>query len=528
MLDSKNGARAQALATLDVLDTPAEQAFDDIVYIAAQTCDTPIALVSLLDGDRQWFKARVGLDACETPIDQSVCKIEIDQPQLLEIADLTADPRTSTNELVTGSSAFRFYAGAPLLTRHGTVIGRLCVIDVVPRSGGLSDGQRNLLVALARQVGDQLELRRMARASTQLAALQGALLEVGDRIRRAETIAEMTRATAAIVGRVLCVDRAGFGLVDITAEHVDVEADWTAPDVASITGRHRFSDFGDLSPQLARGEQLVIDDVATDIRTADHVDAMRSRSIGALVNMPVREAGRTVAVFIVHATSPRRWTDDELAFLRSVADRLEAGVSRQRLDQQQQTLNGEISHRLKNMLAMVQAIASQTLRGIADRQPIETFERRLTALSTAHDVLMQRSWAEADIGSVVRACLNTFGFDGRVTAEGPAVPLGPRASLSLALLTHELMTNAVKYGALSNDHGGVTIGWRIADAADGSTLAMTWRESGGPPVETPASRGFGSKLIRLGLVGTGGVDLRYNADGVEADLSAPLDQLSHA
>ncbi|RZL27766.1 MAG: GAF domain-containing protein, partial [Sphingomonas sp.] len=113
----EDSERAAALLDLQILDTDAEQAFDDIVYIAAQTCDAPIALVSLLDGERQWFKARVGLDVCETPISQSVCQVEIDEPVLLQIPDLAEDVRTTDNPLVTGPRAFRFYAGAPLVLR---------------------------------------------------------------------------------------------------------------------------------------------------------------------------------------------------------------------------------------------------------------------------------------------------------------------------------------------------------------------------------------------------------------------------
>lgn len=117
-----------------VLDTPEEQAFNDIVFIAAQTCDVPVALISLLDTERQRFKARVGLDVTETPINQSVCQIDIDQPGVLEIADLTKDARTRDNPLVTGDRAYRYYAGAPLKLRSGEVVGRLCVIDTHART----------------------------------------------------------------------------------------------------------------------------------------------------------------------------------------------------------------------------------------------------------------------------------------------------------------------------------------------------------------------------------------------------------
>jgi len=518
--------RAAALADLRILDTDAEQAFDDIVFIAAQTCDAPIALVSLLDGQRQWFKARVGLSVCETPIDQSVCKLEIDQPALLQIFDLTKDARTADNPLVVGPRAFRFYAGAPLVLRSGIVVGRLCVIDTKPRPAGLSRMQRDLLEALARQVSDQLELRRVARTSGKLAALQEALVEIAEIVRRSSSIGTMTQQAAEVVGRVLNVDRAGFGLVDETTETIEVESDWTADGVASIAGRHRFEDYGSIRSELVGGQPLVISDVDTDPRTANDPGPMKNVGIRALVNMPVREREETIAVLIVNASVPRRWTGEELAFLRSVADRLEAGVYRHRLDRHQETVNGEINHRLKNMLAMVQAIASQTLRGVVDRQPIETFEKRLVALSAAHDILVQKSWIEADLGIVAETTFKPFGFSERVTMNGPKIPLGARAALSTALLFHELMTNACKYGALSVPNGRVLLEWEIVTENEKNDLVVRWREVGGPVVTAPTRKGFGSRLISLGLVGTGGVDVRYDSFGLQAEMRASIAHLA--
>lgn len=511
-----------------VLDTPEEQAFNDIVFIAAQTCDVPVALISLLDTERQRFKARVGLDVTETPINQSVCQIDIDQPTVLEIADLTKDARTRDNPLVTGDRAYRYYAGAPLKLRSGEVVGRLCVIDTHARTEGLGEDQIMLLSALARQASDHLDLRRIARSSDRLAELQTALVQVGERIRDSAEVTTMTREASAIVGQVLAVTRAGFGLVDDDVTHVDVEPDWTAQGVASIAGRHRFDDYGAIRDHLMRGEPLVIPDVLTDERTRDAPAAMRALGIGALVNMPVRQKGRTVAVLIVNAAARRIWLPEELTFLRSVADRLEAGVARLRAEQQQDMLNGEISHRLKNMLSMVQAIASQTLRDVPDRAPVESFERRLVALSAAHDVLLQTSWADADLRVVADAVVEAVGFGDRLHMERPPVSLGSRPALSFSLVMHELMTNACKYGALCREGGHVDVDWSVETVSGEPQLVVHWRERGGPPVVAPTRRGFGSKLVRLGLVRTGGVELRYEPDGFEAELRASVQQFAQA
>jgi len=131
------------------MDTLSEEIFDKIVLRATQMCGTPVALISLVAGDRQWFKARIGFGPCETPLSQSVCKYALDQRGVLVIPDLAADPRTSANALVTGDPRIRFYAGARIKAGDGTPIGSLCVIDTVPRPRGLTPAQSAALEGLA-------------------------------------------------------------------------------------------------------------------------------------------------------------------------------------------------------------------------------------------------------------------------------------------------------------------------------------------------------------------------------------------
>ncbi|MFK5595659.1 PAS domain S-box protein [Methylobacterium sp. HMF5984] len=159
---ARDPARLAALDEYGILDTPAEQGFDDIVLLASRICGTPVALVSLAAGDRQWFKARIGFDPCQTPLDQSVCVHALVRPSLLVIPDLAEDPRTRDNPLVTGEPRLRFYAGARLETPEGVALGTLCVIDGMPRPEGLTPEQADSLQALARQVMAQMELRRSA------------------------------------------------------------------------------------------------------------------------------------------------------------------------------------------------------------------------------------------------------------------------------------------------------------------------------------------------------------------------------
>ena len=152
-------ARLAALAEYDILDTEPEADFDRIVQLAARVCNAPTALVSLIDKDRQWFKARVGFDGCETPVSHSICAFALEKPELLVIPDLTDDPRTRENPYVADEAGIRFYAGAPLLTSQGVAIGTLCVVDTSPRPEGLSPSQSTTLIDLAAEVAARIEAR---------------------------------------------------------------------------------------------------------------------------------------------------------------------------------------------------------------------------------------------------------------------------------------------------------------------------------------------------------------------------------
>jgi len=155
-LDEK--ARVQALHKYKILDTDPEKAFDDLTILAAHICQTPVALISLIDSDRQWFKSRVGIDVTETPREVSFCAVAIQQPNLFIVPDATKDPRFSANPFVVSDPKVRFYAGAPFTSSDGLPLGTLCVVDVVPRQ--LTPSQERALLALSRQVQAQFELRK--------------------------------------------------------------------------------------------------------------------------------------------------------------------------------------------------------------------------------------------------------------------------------------------------------------------------------------------------------------------------------
>ncbi|MGE0865603.1 MAG: ATP-binding protein [Vicinamibacterales bacterium] len=155
---ANEAARIKALRAYHILDTDPEQAFDDLTLLASQVCGTPIALITLVDENRQWFKSRVGIDIQETARNISFCSHAIEQPGLFVVPDTLSDGRFRNNPMVVSDPHIRFYAGAPLLTRDGDPLGTICVVDSTPRT--LTDGQRAALNALRRQAETQLELRR--------------------------------------------------------------------------------------------------------------------------------------------------------------------------------------------------------------------------------------------------------------------------------------------------------------------------------------------------------------------------------
>ena len=166
--------RLQVLQSYQLLDTAPEPAYDDIVNMATLMCGTPIALVSLITEDRQWFKARVGFDRTETPRDQAFCAHAIRNPSaIMEVQDASKDPRFMFNPLVLGEPGIRFYAGAPLLSPSGAALGTVCVIDRVPRQ--LTPAMAQGLQALARQAGELLALRR---ANSDLETLNLSVMEM--------------------------------------------------------------------------------------------------------------------------------------------------------------------------------------------------------------------------------------------------------------------------------------------------------------------------------------------------------------
>jgi len=240
----------------------------------------------------------------------------------------------------------------------------------------------------------------------------------------------------------------------------------------------------------------------------------------------IRKDGRVVWLSV--RSSPV-WADEQqlLYVVRVVQDITE----RKAAERRQKLLIDELNHRVKNTLATVQSLATQTARAAPTPEQFrEGFEGRLIALSKAHDQLTVRHWESADLRTLISGSLAPYAAAGgeRIVLRGEDLELRPRAVLTLAMAIHELTTNAAKYGALSAAGGRIEIRWQPVDEEDRRLLSIDWTEQGGPPVVEPERRGFGSRLIEGSIAAElgGRARLAYAPDGLRCEMVIPLDTVA--
>ncbi|MEZ5971484.1 MAG: PAS domain S-box protein [Hyphomonadaceae bacterium] len=257
----------------------------------------------------------------------------------------------------------------------------------------------------------------------------------------------------------------------------------------------------DIIARLSRGERI------------EHFETIRLTKDGKRVHISL-------------TVSPMRDSGGRIIGASKVARDI---TDRKRAEETQRLLIDELNHRIKNTLATVQAIATQTLRRSASpTEFVESFSGRIKALARAHGLLTAGSFQGAEITDLVREQLLLGDEDDqRISQSGPAVTLEAQPALHLALVLHELGTNARKHGALSVVSGSVAVRWQV-QSSNGRHLKLSWREIGGPRVKAPSTQGFGSVLIENSLRAYGGdVAVTYAEDGVICEINLPLAELSH-
>lgn len=497
--------RLAALRAYDILDTEREPAFDDLTALIARLCDAPIAVVNLIDADRQWFKAEVGLGVRETPLETSFCRHALLEQDRLIVPDATKDDRFACNPLVTPNGGLRFYAGVLLKTREGLPLGTLCVLDTRARPEGLDEAAMRSLEVLAGQVMNLLELRRALnigrKGAADLVAAAAALSESEAKFRAiADSMPQMVWSTLPD----------GF--------HDYYNARWyefTGAPAGSTDGEGWNDMFHPEDQQRAWARWR------------------QSLETGELYEIEYR---------LRHHSGVYRWTLGRAAPIRNEAGEIVRWFGTctdidelKRMEQGKELLSQELSHRIQNIFAVVSALVALSARQFPEAKGFAAALRtRINALGRAHEFV--RPHTERSRPSVGAMTLHAFlealfrpyvrvsGEPGVVLTGEDAV-FDDQAATSVALLFHELATNAAKYGALSVPEGHVELNTRRA----GDRFVLAWTERDGPPIEGPPARtGFGSSLATLSVEGQlgGRLERTWAADGLRVVADLPATALS--
>lgn len=278
---------------------------------------------------------------------------------------------------------------------------------------------------------------------------------------------------------------------------------------------------------------LTIEDIVG--RTDDDILTDEGRTAAILLKRQALETGTVQdgEVALSFLGGPTRWFDLHIDPLRDVSGEITGLVGtavdithRKEDEAHLRLLLHELTHRSKNLLAVIQAMARQTARH-ADSltQFLTQFDARLQALAVSHDLLIEEGWHGASLGGLVQLQLKPLleNRHAQVSIAGPTILLKPEAAQALGMALHELASNASRYGALSVPDGKLAVGWRRVACADGDSVEFTWTESGGPPVRAPTARRFGRMMIERNLAHAvgGGVKLTFPADGVRCDITIP-------
>lgn len=528
-------ARQAAVRSYAGFGSQQDSALDDFVALAAGICQTPTAIIAFIGETEQTFPAKVGFDGPVPPRDISFCNHTIQGDDLMIVPDATKDSRFADNPLVT-EGGIRFYAGAPLIDPDGHHIGSLCVIGPAARPDGLSRHQTDALTRLGHRVMQHLVQRRRIAAGVDAEAAR----RVMDALRLRQDMARDDR--------------------DLARDVADAQRDVHDRELAAIAvvlaeSEAKFRAIADSMPQMvwstrpdgfhdyynARWYEFTgVPDGSTDgdawngvFHPADQARARKvwshSLETGDLyeIEYRLRRADGVYRWTLGRATPIRNEQGEITRWFGTCTDIEELKRSEEGKD----LLSQELSHRIKNIFAVVSSLIALSAREHPEAKAFATSARdRINALARAHEFV--RPHSEVSQPLIGDTTLHTFlaalfrpYVDGtgrsRVVIEGDDATFDDQAATSVALLFHELATNAAKYGALSTAEGSVLLRTRNA----GGRFILTWTEQGGPPVAgKPVRQGFGSALSALSVEGQlgGKLERRWETGGLvlEADLPA--------
>ncbi|MCT8000882.1 PAS domain-containing protein [Sphingomonas sanguinis] len=490
--------RAAMIRSYDLAGYRESGHLDDLAAFAAELCATPVALVSLVEEETQRFLAVVGLEADQSPRDTSFCAhAMIGREATMVVPDARADPRFADFSLVTGPPYIRFYAGARLLSHEGVPLGAICVISPEPRPQGLTPFQQRGLEILATAVMGRLQDRRAQREHEQtVEASEARVADSEQRFRTlADTMPQMVWSTLPD----------GF--------HDYYNARWyefTGMPDGSTDGEAWNGMFHEDDQQRAwtlwRHSLATGDPYQIEYRLR-HRDGTYRWVLGRA--LPIRDANGQITRWFGTCTDIH---EQKLAL------------------EEREIVSQELSHRIKNIFAVISGLIAFAARSHPGFGAIASDLRdRITALGRAHDFVRPHSpqsqpkARQDSLHGLLGDLFEPYRGDteARIRLDGDDVPVDDRSATPLALLFHELATNASKYGALSVMTGHVVLTVTRRD----DMVTLCWQEHDGPALDAAPTRiGFGSQLVELSAVrqlgGTVGRDWR--AEGLVVTIEVPL------
>jgi len=496
---STNGFETDRLRILREypLDGAGSDRLDRIAKLAAQICRVPIALVSLVEEDRQVFVGKFGLQALGTPREQSFCAYCMMGSAAMEVHDATIDERFASNPLVTGDPGIRFYGGHPLVSPEGKPLGALCVIDVEAREG-LTLGQKEGLATLAELVIDILEgLRADARRRA-------------DQTRSLSRFAELEQRFAVLADSLPQM---------VWSTTPDGQSDYFNLPWCDFTGVPAHASYGSgwlefLHPEDAPVAAQVWAEAVSTGQTYEVRYRMRHwtgeyRWVIAR-GLPMQDEGGNLVRWIGTCTD----IQDEMA----TADALEL-------------LSQELSHRIKNIFAVIGGLVSLSSRNHPDAAAFaQELYGRILALGRAHGFVGSRGAnndlsASGGLKGMLAELLSPYqtSGSGQITVSGDDIAIDDRSATPLALVFHELATNSSKYGAIGKDEGTVEI-----VLSDGDPVRMVWIERGTFRPEGSGTAGFGSRLIEMSIKRQlgGEITRQWEGERLQIELTVPRKNVS--
>jgi two-component sensor histidine kinase len=429
-------------------------------------------------------------------------------------ADDRAEVQAAIQESLHGGKAYHVqYRLTPRPEREERWVEAIGNVD-------MADGKAVRFLGVCRDVSDRVRLLRELRAR---AKQQEAVAGLSARVLTEVDLQKLFEEIVAAVAEILDVEFVKIlELVPGDAELLlRAGVGWKPGSIGTAhesTGRHSQAGY-----VLASGGPVSVIDLKAETRFA--VPALlRDHGVTSGVSVPIAgRDGRAYGVLGAHTTRRRRFAEYDVSFLSAIANVIAGAIQRRQLDQRQELMIRELRHRSGNLFSQLLALFSQTAKTSRNVPDLVTkYEARVLALANAHRLITEGGWKATSLTDLLRALLGPY-LD-RVSLEGPDVFLEPDPSFALSTALHELATNAGKYGSLSTQIGRLDLSWSVGRTALGLTLALDWKESGGPVPKRVRKTGFGTRLVTMVIERqlNGEVHPTFTPRGLEVHLVVPL------